>query len=147
MTIARGTIGYIAPEVFSRNFGNVSYKSNIYRFGMLLLEMVGGKKNFDVMVNSTNQIYFPEWIYNRLDSGEELGIHIQDEGDAKIAKKLAIVGLWCIQWYPVDRPSTHGVIQMLEGDGDTLIKPANPFAATNPTLANFGHRSGEWKAF
>ncbi|KAF7148840.1 hypothetical protein RHSIM_Rhsim03G0205300 [Rhododendron simsii] len=71
MTTALGTIGYIAPEVFSRNFGNVSYKLDIYSFGMLL-EMVGGKKNFDVMVNSTNPIYFPEWIYNRLDSGEEL---------------------------------------------------------------------------
>ncbi|XP_058206141.1 rust resistance kinase Lr10-like [Rhododendron vialii] len=132
MTTARGTIGYIAPEVFSRNFGSVSYKSDIYSFGMLLLEMVGGKKNFDVMVNSTNQIYFPEWIYNRLDSGEELRIRIQDEGDAKIAKKLAIVGLWCIQWYPVDRPSKHVVIQMLEGDGDTLIKPPNPFVSANP---------------
>ncbi|KAI8565028.1 hypothetical protein RHMOL_Rhmol03G0229100 [Rhododendron molle] len=103
MTTARGTIGYIAPEVFSRNFRNVSYKSDIYSFGMLLLEMVGGKKNFEVMVNSTNPIYFPEWIYNCLDSGEELRIRIQDEGDAKIAKKLAIVRLWCIQWYPVDR--------------------------------------------
>ncbi|KAI8564996.1 hypothetical protein RHMOL_Rhmol03G0226000 [Rhododendron molle] len=141
MTTARGTIGYIAPEVFSRNFGKVSYKSDIYSFGMLLLEMVGGKKNFDAMVNSTNQIYFPEWIYNRLESGEELGIHIQDEGDAKIAKKLAIIGLWCIQWYPVDRPSMHGVIQMLEGDGDTLIKPPNPFASTNPALAT-GQASG-----
>ncbi|XP_058206132.1 rust resistance kinase Lr10-like isoform X2 [Rhododendron vialii] len=134
MTTARGTIGYIAPEVFSRNFGNVSYKSDIYSFGMLLLEVVGGKKNFDVMVSSTNQVYFPEWIYNCLERGEELGIHIQDEGDAKIAKKLAIVGLWCIQWYPVDRPSMHVVIQMLEGDGDTLIKPPNPFASTNPTM-------------
>ncbi|KAF7147908.1 hypothetical protein RHSIM_Rhsim03G0203600 [Rhododendron simsii] len=131
MTTACGTIGYIAPEVFSRNFGNVSYKLDIYSFGMLL-EMVGGKKNFDVMVNSTNQIYFPEWIYNRLDSGEELGIRIQDEGDAKIAKKLAIMGLWCIQWYLVDRPSMYVVIQMLEGDGDTVIKPPNPFVSANP---------------
>ncbi|KAH7856044.1 hypothetical protein Vadar_032034 [Vaccinium darrowii] len=134
ITTARGTIGYIAPEVFSRNFGNVSYKSDIYSFGMLLLEMVGGKENFDVMVNSTDQIYFPEWIYNRLDGGEEVGIRIQDEGDAKIAKKLAIVGLWCIQWYPIDRPSMHVVIQMLEGDGNTLIKPPNPFASTTPMM-------------
>ena len=35
MTTARGTSGYIAPEVFSRNFGNVSYKSDIYSYGML----------------------------------------------------------------------------------------------------------------
>ncbi|KAB1205153.1 hypothetical protein CJ030_MR7G016797 [Morella rubra] len=48
MTTARGTMGYInTPEVFSRNFGNVSYKADIYSFGMLLLELVGGKKNDD----------------------------------------------------------------------------------------------------
>ncbi|GMP80889.1 hypothetical protein CsSME_00035819 [Camellia sinensis var. sinensis] len=96
MTTARGTIGYIAPEVFSRNFGNVSYKSDIYSFGMLLFEMVGGKKDFDVTVQNTNQVYFPEWIYNRLHRGEELGIQLMDDADAKITKKLAIVGLWCI---------------------------------------------------
>ena len=74
MTIARGTIGSIAPEVFSRNFGNVSYKADVYSFGMVLLEMVGGKKNIDETIQNTNQAYFPEWIYNRLDRGEELGI-------------------------------------------------------------------------
>ncbi|WKA07521.1 hypothetical protein VitviT2T_025338 [Vitis vinifera] len=58
MTIARGTIGYIAPEVLSRNLGNVSYKSDVYSFGMLLLEMVGGRKNIDVNVESTSQVYF-----------------------------------------------------------------------------------------
>ncbi|WRX18916.1 Serine-threonine/tyrosine-protein kinase [Theobroma cacao] len=47
-------MGYIAPEVLSRNFGNVSYKSDIYSFGMLLLEMVGGTKNIDVTEENTN---------------------------------------------------------------------------------------------
>ncbi|KAL7254277.1 hypothetical protein ACSBR1_008639 [Camellia fascicularis] len=136
MTTARGTIGYIAPEVFSRNFGNVSYKSDIYSFGMLLLEMVGEKKDFNVTVQNTNQVYFPEWIYNRLHRGEELGIQLRDDADAKIAKKLAIVGLWCIQWYPVDRPSMNVVVKMLEDDEDTLIMPANPFSSTNPTATS-----------
>ncbi|BBH05306.1 Protein kinase superfamily protein [Prunus dulcis] len=44
MTTARGTMGYIAPEIFSRNFGNVSCKSDVYSFGILLLEMVGAEK-------------------------------------------------------------------------------------------------------
>ncbi|GMP24828.1 hypothetical protein CsSME_00001968 [Camellia sinensis var. sinensis] len=66
MTTARGTISYIAPEVFSRNFGNVSYKSDVYSFGKLLLEMVGRKKFFDETMENTSQVYFPEWIYNRL---------------------------------------------------------------------------------
>eukprot|EP00261_Vitis_vinifera_P032557 XP_019073800.1 PREDICTED: rust resistance kinase Lr10-like [Vitis vinifera] len=97
MTVIRGTMGYIAPEVLSRNFGNVSYKSDVYSFGMLLLEMVGGRKNIDVSVESSSQVYFLEWIYNHLDIGEELHIRIEEERDVEIAKKLAIVGLSCIQ--------------------------------------------------
>ncbi|XP_058102685.1 rust resistance kinase Lr10-like isoform X2 [Magnolia sinica] len=132
MTAARGTMGYIAPEVFSRNFGNVSYKSDIYSFGMLLLEMVGGRKNIDVTVENTSQVYFPEWIYNRLHHGEELGLNIDAVEDANIAKKLTTVALWCIQWYPGDRPAIKSVVQMLEGSMESLMMPPNPFATSAP---------------
>jgi serine/threonine protein kinase len=114
MITARGTMGYIAPEVFSRNFGNVSSKVDVYSFGILLLEIVGGRKNVDITVDNTRQVYFPEWIYNLLEQKEDIRIFIEDDGDAKIAKKLAIVGLWCIQWYPADRSSMKDVVQMLE---------------------------------
>jgi serine/threonine protein kinase len=107
MTAARGTMGYIAPEVFSRNFGNVSYKSDIYSFGILLLEVVGGRKNVDITAKNTSQVvYFPEWIYNFLEQKEDLRVFIEDDEDAEIAKKLAIIGLWCIQWHPT-RSSFH----------------------------------------
>ncbi|KAL0282514.1 UNVERIFIED_CONTAM: putative receptor-like protein kinase [Sesamum radiatum] len=43
----RGTIGYIAPEVFSRNYGGVSHKSDVYSYGMMVLEMAGAKKIVD----------------------------------------------------------------------------------------------------
>ncbi|KAI9112582.1 hypothetical protein K1719_016505 [Acacia pycnantha] len=85
MTAAKGTPGYIAPEVFSRNFGNVSYKSDIYSYGMLLLEMVGGRKNVD-----TNQVLYPDWIHNLIEGGD-VRIYIEDEVDIIIAKKLAIL--------------------------------------------------------
>jgi serine/threonine protein kinase len=132
MTTARGTMGYIAPEVFSRNFGNVSAKADVYSFGILLLEIVGGKKNVDVAIENTNQVYFPEWIYNLLEQKEDIRIFVEDDGDAKIATKLAIVGLWCIQWHPMDRPSIKNVVQMLEGEGDKLMMPPNPFASAGP---------------
>ncbi|CAL8119279.1 unnamed protein product [Prunus armeniaca] len=135
MTTARGTMGYIAPEVFSRNFGNVSYKSDVYSFGMLLLEMVGGRKNVDSATENTNEIYYPQWIYNLLEGGDDLRIHIGEEGEGKIPKKLAIVGLWCIQWHPVDRPSMKAVVQMLEG-GESLTVPPNPFASTGAAGTN-----------
>ncbi|RVW74466.1 Rust resistance kinase Lr10 [Vitis vinifera] len=133
MSVIRGTMGYIAPEMVSRNFGNVSYKSDVYSFGMLLIEMVGGRKNIDTTVKNTSQVYFPEWVYNRLDKREELHIPIEEENDGEIAKKLLIVGLWCIQWCPTNRPSMKFIIQMLEGEGNNLSMPPNPFTSMGPT--------------
>ncbi|VVA27858.1 PREDICTED: rust resistance kinase Lr10 [Prunus dulcis] len=127
MTTARGTMGYIAPEIFPRNFSNVSYKSEVYSFGILLLEMVGGRKNFKVMEDASSQVYFPEWIYNLLKQGNDLRIYIgDDEVDVTIARKLAILGLWCIQWHPIDRPSMEVVVQMLEREGENLAMNPNP---------------------
>ena len=69
---------------------------DIYSFRMLLPEMVGGRKNIDVTMEKTSQVYFPEWVYNQLDKGEKVCIQIEEEKDIKIAKKLTIMGLWCI---------------------------------------------------
>ncbi|KAJ1379449.1 Wall-associated receptor kinase, galacturonan-binding domain [Sesbania bispinosa] len=129
MTTARGTLGYIAPEVFSRNFGNVSYKSDVYSYGMMLLETIGGRKITEDLEENTSHVYYPEWVHNLLEEHEEMRIHVDDEGDAKIARRLAIVGLWCIQWHAMDRPSMQMVVQMLEGDIDRSPIPPNPFAS------------------
>ncbi|KAF5729235.1 glycerophosphodiester phosphodiesterase protein kinase domain-containing GDPDL2-like [Tripterygium wilfordii] len=138
MTAARGTMGYIAPEVFSRNFGNASHKSDVYSFGMLLLEMVGGRKNVDATVEKTSQVFFPEWVYTKLSQGEEPVIRIDEDVDPTTAKKLMIVGLWCIQWNPADRPSMRVVVQMLEGEDENLTLPPNPFAANKGARMNVG---------
>ncbi|KAF7830692.1 rust resistance kinase Lr10-like [Senna tora] len=129
ITAIKGTLGYIAPEVFSRNFGNVSYKSDIYSYGMLLLEMVGGRKNTNKNEESL-QVLYPEWIHNVVEERDETHIHIEEEADIRIARKVAIVGLWCIQWHPVNRPSMKAVVQMLEGEGDQLKVPPTPFDTT-----------------
>ncbi|GAU27513.1 hypothetical protein TSUD_14930 [Trifolium subterraneum] len=130
VTAARGTLGYIAPEVFSRNFGNVSYKVDIYSYGMLLLEMVGGRKNISQLSEENFQVLYPEWIHNLLE-GRDMQVKIEGAGDDRILKKLAIVGLWCIQWHPINRPSIKVVLQMLESlEEENLIVPPNPFNST-----------------
>jgi serine/threonine protein kinase len=64
---ARGTIGYITPEVYSKQFRIVSSKSNVYSYGMMVLEMVGARdKNTTANSESSSQ-YFPQWIYEHLD--------------------------------------------------------------------------------
>ncbi|CAM8939714.1 unnamed protein product [Rhodiola kirilowii] len=133
METARGTMGYIAPEVYSRNFGTVSAKSDVYSFGMLLLEMVGGTTSkFSSGSGERSEVYVPERVYNLLEQGEEISSRIGEDVDYKIVKKLAIVGLWCTQWLPANRPWMKGVVQMLEGDGDSLNMPPNPLASASP---------------
>ena len=136
MLEARGTIGYIAREVFNRSFGGVSHKSDVYSYGMLILEMIGGRKNVDAGVGSghTSEIYFPYLIYNRLKKDEYLidGITTTEEND--YARKMTIVGLWCIQPDPKQRPSINEVIEMLEGSMEVLEVPPKPFFSTSPRL-------------
>nr|GEY00771.1 protein kinase-like domain, concanavalin A-like lectin/glucanase domain protein [Tanacetum cinerariifolium] len=107
LTDMRGTPGYIAPELFSRNFGGVSNKSDVYSYGMMILEMVGGRKNVQVEVDHTSEIYFPHWIYKKVELHEEqLGLHgILSEVESEMARKMIIVGLWCIQTNSLSRPT------------------------------------------
>ena len=60
MTAVRGTLGYVALGVFSRNIGNMSYKFDVYSYGMLLLEMVGGKKNVDMSFAQHFLVLYPD---------------------------------------------------------------------------------------
>ncbi|OAY80271.1 putative receptor-like protein kinase [Ananas comosus] len=122
---ARGTIGYIAPEVFSRNFGVVSSKSDVYSYGMMVLEMVGGRKNLDVTTTSSSETYFPHYLYKNINQYcvEACG----DNGEAtEIVRKMILVALWCIQTMPDDRPSMSRVVNMLEGDISDLQLPPKP---------------------
>ncbi|KAL8487852.1 hypothetical protein ACS0TY_024237 [Phlomoides rotata] len=84
-----------------------AYKSDVYSFGMMLLEIVGCRKNVDTKAQNEEKD--------------------DDEGKIGIRRKLTIVGLCCIQWNPSDRPSMKDVVQMLEGDGSDLTMPPNPF--------------------
>jgi len=126
MTAARGTIGYMAPELFYKNIGGVSYKADVYSFGMLLMEMGSKRKNLNTKEEHSSQLYFPFWIYDQLGKEGEIEIENVTEDDMKIVKKMIMVALWCIQLKPNDRPSMSKVVEMLEGDIDSLEMPPEP---------------------
>ncbi|KAK3218287.1 hypothetical protein Dsin_012257 [Dipteronia sinensis] len=124
---ARGTAGYIAPEVFCRSFGEVSHKSDVYSYGMMILEMVGGRNNIVVSVSHTSEIYFPNWIYKRLEPGKDFEFSgAVTEEEKEFAKKMIIVSMWCIQTIPSVRPSMCKVVEMLEGSLESLKIPPKP---------------------
>ncbi|KAJ4825177.1 hypothetical protein Tsubulata_022544, partial [Turnera subulata] len=139
MSEARGTIGYIAPEVFLRHLGGVSHKSDVYSYGMMILEMVEGRKQDGAEAEpadaTSSEKYFPYWIYKHLELGREHELHgVIAAEDTATVRKMTIVGLWCIQTIPSDRPSISKVIEMLEGPLEALTIPPQPFLSSPPRL-------------
>ncbi|XP_035548840.1 LEAF RUST 10 DISEASE-RESISTANCE LOCUS RECEPTOR-LIKE PROTEIN KINASE-like 2.2 isoform X2 [Juglans regia] len=126
LTRARGTFGYMAPEMLYKNIGGVSYKADVYSFGMLLMEMVSRRKNLHASTEHLSQIYFPTWIYDQFHDGKNIEIQDATEDERKLCKKMMIVALWCIQLKPSDRPSMNKVVKMLEGDVECLQVPLKP---------------------
>ncbi|RZB70666.1 Rust resistance kinase Lr10 isoform B [Glycine soja] len=132
-TEARGTIGYMAPELFYGNIGGISHKADVYSFGMLLIDMTNKRKNPNPHADDhSSQLYFPTWIYNQL--GKETDIEM--EGVTEEEKKMIIVSLWCIQLKPSDRPSMNKVVEMLEGDIESLEIPPKPSLYPHDTMEN-----------
>jgi serine/threonine protein kinase len=131
---ARGTIGFIAPEVFSRAFGAVSTKSDVYSYGMMLLEMVRGKTNMKGSADNSSEEFFPHLLYDHL-AGNMQGCEVA-HGTEEVARKLTSVGLFCIQMAPDDRPSMSRVIEMLEKSASEFEMPPRPFLYSPLQSAN-----------
>ncbi|XP_078149771.1 LEAF RUST 10 DISEASE-RESISTANCE LOCUS RECEPTOR-LIKE PROTEIN KINASE-like 2.5 isoform X7 [Carex rostrata] len=135
MAEMRGTIGYIAPEVFSRSFGVVSTKSDVYSYGMMVLEMVGGRRNAKPSAENPSQVYFPHWLYDCIVEGSPIQLQACDVLSMEIeeiAKKMGIIGLWCTQTTPANRPSMNRVVEMLEKSLDELEMPSKPYLCSPP---------------
>ena len=93
---------------------------------MLLLEMVGKRRNVNENANHSSQIYFPSWIYDRYDQGENIDLGDATEDEKKLIRKMVVVALWCIQIKPIDRPSMSKALEMLEGEVELLERPLKP---------------------
>ncbi|XP_006366861.1 G-type lectin S-receptor-like serine/threonine-protein kinase CES101 [Solanum tuberosum] len=111
-----GTHGYMSPEYALR--GIVSTKTDVFSFGVLLLEIVSGKKN--------NSCYDSEHPLNLIGLAWELW---RDERALELIDATLIescsrdevmrcihVGLLCVQDYAKDRPSMSNVVSMLMND-------------------------------
>ncbi|CAN7038085.1 unnamed protein product [Brassica rapa subsp. trilocularis] len=127
VTEIRGTCGYLAPEWLLEH--GISEKSDVYSYGIVLLEMIGGRRSImKVEVEETNKNtnkkskkkkleYFPRIVNQKM--RERKVMEIVDErveaGDEGQVMKLVCVALWCLQEKAKNRPDMAMVIEMLEG--------------------------------
>jgi hypothetical protein len=125
--------------LFYKNIGGVSYKADVYSFGMLLMEIANRRRNLDSNADNSSQIFFPYWIYNELIEEREIEIlgEATDE-EKKNVKKMFIIALWCIQLNPNDRPSMDKVIEMLEGATENVEIPPKPSPYPNEIVQDNG---------
>ncbi|KAF5749324.1 G-type lectin S-receptor-like serine/threonine-protein kinase [Tripterygium wilfordii] len=136
LTSVRGTRGYLAPEWLANL--PITSKSDVYSYGMVLLEIVSGRRNFEVSTE-TNGKKFSVWAYENFEKGNVLSIidrRLADQDmDMQQVMRVVQVSFWCIQEQPSQRPMMGKVVQMLEGITEVETPPA-------PSLFSQGFMTG-----
>ncbi|XP_006356822.1 G-type lectin S-receptor-like serine/threonine-protein kinase At4g27290 isoform X1 [Solanum tuberosum] len=112
-----GTYGYMSPEYAVD--GKFSVKSDVFSFGVLVLEIVSGKKNRGFVHQDHNlNLLGHAWKLYKEDRSLELAAEqLADSCNTSQVLRSIHVGLLCVQQHPDDRPSMFSVVHMLANDG------------------------------
>ncbi|XP_028767308.1 G-type lectin S-receptor-like serine/threonine-protein kinase SD2-5 [Neltuma alba] len=133
-TTLRGTRGYLAPEWIT-NYA-ISEKSDVYSYGMVLLEIIGGRRNYDQWEGS-EKAHFPSYAFRMMEEGklkQILDPMIDVEENDERSLTAAKVALWCVQDDMSLRPPMTKVVQMLEG---VIPVPEPPSLSTSSSYSSF----------
>jgi somatic embryogenesis receptor kinase 1 len=118
-TAVRGTIGHIAPEYLST--GKSSEKTDVFGFGIMLLELITGQRAFDLArLANDDDVMLLDWVKGLLRERKVdllVDPDLKQNYDQKEVEELIQVALLCTQGSPLDRPKMSDVVRMLEGDG------------------------------
>ena len=135
----RGTKGYVAPEWLSNL--SITSKCDVYSYGMVLLEIVSGRRNFEVPEESYSKEEFSVWAYEEFEKGnikcivdKRLPEH---EVNLEQVRRVIVASFWCIQEQPEFRPTIGKVLQMLEGITEAE-KPPPPKSMNRESLTGNG---------
>ncbi|KFK35535.1 hypothetical protein AALP_AA4G003200 [Arabis alpina] len=124
-TAVAGTIGYLAPEYAMR--GHLTEKIDVYAFGVVVLELVSGRKNSDENLGGEKR-YLLEWVWNLHEKSRDIELIDDELSEYKIeeVKRVISIGLLCTQASHALRPPMSRVVAMLSGDievSDVTCKP------------------------
>ncbi|KOM53928.1 hypothetical protein LR48_Vigan09g258700 [Vigna angularis] len=122
-TLIAGTRGYIAPEYVTT--GKAYKESDIYSFGVVLLEIASGRKAIDLKAQE-GKVSIVEWVWEMYELGEILKVadpKLCGAFDDEQMKRLVGIGLWCAHPNYRFRPSAMQVIQMLKFEAELPTLP------------------------
>jgi serine/threonine protein kinase len=127
----RGTCGYLAPEWIKNQA--ISDKTDVYSYGMMLLEIISGRRNYDSDPISEKSD-FPCFAFKMMEEGKvrdilDSELKIDDENDDRVHRAIS-VALCCIQHDMSNRPSMTKVVLC------TVPKPPKPFNEGHASSSN-----------
>ncbi|TYI67528.1 hypothetical protein E1A91_D08G024300v1 [Gossypium mustelinum] len=122
LTTLRGTRGYLAPEWLTSS--GISEKSDVFSYGMVLLEIVRGRRNFSIQPcaplsgTELKRLYFPLLALEMHEQKRYMELvdpKLNGRAESEEVERLVQVALCCVQMQPWQRPTMSNVVGMLEG--------------------------------
>ncbi|WCJ38487.1 Cysteine-rich receptor-like protein kinase 3 [Euphorbia peplus] len=134
-TVIAGTLGYMAPEYIVR--GKLTEKADVFSFGVVLIEVVTGKRNNAFGQNSCSIL---QMVWNLFGTGRLCeavdnaldGNYGQDE-----ASRILQIGLLCVQASAELRPAMSIVVKMLKNEHEIMQPTQPPFLNANTSSPEF----------
>ncbi|EES14779.2 hypothetical protein BDA96_07G093300 [Sorghum bicolor] len=149
-----GTLGYMSPEY--AYWGHVSSKSDMFSFGVIVLEMVTGRRNNSAYDSEIDSVSVLSHVWEKWRAGSTADVVdplLAESGYPETEVLNCIeVGLLCVQENPADRPDASAVVLMLSSptstsdDRRTPSRPAFAFSSGFPAAASGGPAAGSWSS-
>jgi len=124
-----GTFGYMSPEYFRE--GLFSAKSDVFSFGVLMLEIICGRKNNSFHHDLEGPLNLIVHVWNLFKENkirEVIDLSLRDSAlDYPQVLRCVQVALLCVQENAEDRPSMLDVVSMIYGEGNNALSlPKEP---------------------
>ncbi|XP_062098451.1 PTI1-like tyrosine-protein kinase 2 isoform X2 [Humulus lupulus] len=133
-----GTFGYMAPEYFM--YGRLSYKIDVYAFGIVLLELLSGKRPIVEKVTK-GQDSLVNWAKKLLEKEDYKAlVDPKLKGNIETAqmKRIALAAKLCISQSARARPNMSQILELLNG-----AKDADMFVQSHTCDSNEGHEDDD----
>ncbi|XP_042506102.1 LRR receptor-like serine/threonine-protein kinase FEI 1 isoform X2 [Macadamia integrifolia] len=114
-TIVAGTFGYLAPEYMQS--GRATEKTDVYSFGVLVLEVLSGKRPTDAsfIEKGLNIVGWLNFLVVENRQRDIIDPHCEGVQSESLDALLSLA-IQCVSSIPEDRPTMHRVVQLLESE-------------------------------
>ncbi|XP_065862147.1 G-type lectin S-receptor-like serine/threonine-protein kinase RKS1 [Euphorbia lathyris] len=130
-----GTYGYMSPEYVA--FGKFSVKSDVFSYGVILLEIISGEKNNGFLQEDSLSLIDHVWQLWKEDRAMEIiDSSINESCSCDEVLRCIQIGLLCVQENAMHRPTMLDVVVMLNSN-TTLPSPTQPAFSYRKVCSDF----------